>query len=68
MQTHVSKKKYPTRGFGSMPVEKRREIARMGGKAAHEKGTAHEWDSYEARLAGRKGGLMSRGGRGKLPD
>ena len=30
-----------------------------GGKAAHQKGTAHEWTSEEARDAGRKGGLAS---------
>ncbi len=39
-----------------MDEEKRREIASQGGKAAHEKGTAHEFDSAEAREAGRKGG------------
>ncbi len=44
------------RGFASMDPEKQREIAREGGKAAHEKGTAHEFDSSEAREAGRKGG------------
>ncbi len=48
------------RGFASMDPEKQREIASMGGKAAHEKGTAHEFDSDEAREAGRKGG-QSRG-------
>jgi general stress protein YciG len=47
------------RGFASMEPEKQREIARKGGKAAHEKGTAHEWTSEEARTAGRKGGLVS---------
>jgi len=36
-------------------------------RAAHAKGTAHEWSSDEARQAGRKGGMVSRGGRGKLP-
>ena len=44
------------RGFASMSEEKVREIASKGGKAAHEKGTAHEFDSEEARRAGRKGG------------
>ncbi len=47
------------RGFASMDAEKQRAIARKGGRAAHEKGTAHEWTSEEARRAGRKGGLMS---------
>ena len=45
-----------SRGFASMDVEKQREIARKGGRAAHEKGTAHEFTSDEARAAGRKGG------------
>lgn len=44
------------RGFASMDDEKQREIASKGGKAAHEKGTAHEFTSEEAREAGRKGG------------
>ena len=50
------------RGFASMDREKQREIARKGGQAAHMKGTAHEWDSGEARVAGRKGGEASHGG------
>ena len=54
------------RGFASMSPEKQREIARKGGRAAHEKGAAHEWNADEARLAGRKGGQVSRGGRGRL--
>jgi uncharacterized protein len=44
------------RGFASMDEEKQREIASKGGRAAHEKGTAHEFTSEEAREAGRKGG------------
>ena len=44
------------RGFASMDAEKQREIASKGGKAAHEKGTAHQFSSEEAREAGRKGG------------
>lgn len=44
------------RGFASMDPEKQREIARKGGRAAHEKGTAHEFTSEEARAAGKKGG------------
>ena len=44
------------RGFASMNSERQKEIARKGGKAAHEKGTAHEFTSEEARAAGRKGG------------
>ncbi|GAC1693534.1 MAG: hypothetical protein NVS9B3_11730 [Gemmatimonadaceae bacterium] len=46
------------RGFASMDEEKQREIASKGGRAAHQKGTAHEFDSDEARAAGRKGGEM----------
>ena len=44
------------RGFAGMDEERRREVARMGGRAAHQKGTAHEFSSEEAREAGRKGG------------
>jgi general stress protein YciG len=47
------------RGFASMDRGKQKEIASKGGKAAHEKGTAHEWTSEEAREAGRKGGMAS---------
>jgi general stress protein YciG len=44
------------RGFASMDAAKQREIASKGGRAAHAKGTAHEFTSEEARVAGRKGG------------
>jgi hypothetical protein len=44
------------RGFASMTSDKQREIARKGGRAAHERGTAHEFTSDEARAAGKKGG------------
>jgi general stress protein YciG len=47
------------RGFASMDRNKQREIASKGGRAAHSKGTAHEWTSEEAREAGRKGGMAS---------
>ena len=43
------------RGFASISRERQREIAQRGGKAAHEKGTAHEFNSVEASLAARKG-------------
>ncbi|NLN77081.1 MAG: general stress protein [Armatimonadetes bacterium] len=57
------------RGFASMDPDKQREIARKGGRAAHKKGTAHEWSSEEARIAGRKGGEASHGGgRRKKPQ
>lgn len=44
------------RGFAKMDPEKQREIASKGGRAAHQRGTAHEFNSDEAREAGRKGG------------
>jgi hypothetical protein len=44
------------RGFASMDQAKQREIARKGGMAAHQRGTAHQFTSQEAREAGRKGG------------
>lgn len=49
-------RKESKRGFAAMSAELRREIASKGGKAAHEKGTAHEFTSEEARAAGHKGG------------
>src|ERR1044071_6741644 len=52
--TNVAKE---DRGFASMDRSKQRDIASKGGKAAHQKGTAHEWTSEEAREAGRKGGM-----------
>jgi general stress protein YciG len=48
-----------SRGFASMDPERQREIASEGGKAAHQKGTAHEFTSEEARRAG----SMSHGNR-----
>jgi general stress protein YciG len=44
------------RGFAAMDTEKQKEIARKGGRAAHEQGVAHQWSSQEAREAGKKGG------------
>jgi general stress protein YciG len=46
-----------------MDPQAQRAIAAKGGRAAHQKGTAHEFTSEEARIAGRKGGEASRGGR-----
>src|SRR4029434_4387114 len=54
------------RGFASMDRTKQREIASKGGRAAHQKGTAHEWTSEEAREAGRKGGMASHRRRTEL--
>jgi uncharacterized protein len=45
------------RGFASMDRNKQRQIASQGGRAAHKKGSAHEWTREEAQAAGRKGGL-----------
>jgi general stress protein YciG len=56
------------RGFASMSPEKQREIASKSGRAAHRKGTAHEWSADEARDAGRKGGMASRGRRVPLSE
>ena len=51
-----------------MDRAKQREIASKGGKAAHQKGTAHEWTSEEAREAGRKGGMASHRRRKQMAD
>jgi choline dehydrogenase-like flavoprotein len=51
-----------------MDRQKQREIASKGGKAAHAKGTAHEWTSEEAREAGRKGGMASHRRRKEMSD
>lgn len=56
------------RGFAAMPPERRREVASKGGRTAHEVGMAHQWNSEEARAAGKKGGHLSRGGRGKVAE
>lgn len=47
------------RGFGALSPGRRKEIASKGGKAAHARGTAHEWGIDEARVAGRKGAAAS---------
>lgn len=44
------------RGFAAMDAAQQRAIASRGGQAAHQKGTAHEFNSEEARRAGQKGG------------
>jgi hypothetical protein len=60
--TGTATRKTP-RGFAAMDPQAQRAIAAKGGRAAHQKGTAHEFTSEEARIAGRKGGEASRGGR-----
>lgn len=57
-----------TRGFASMSPEKKRQIASLGGRAAHQKGTAHEFTTDEARAAGRKGGEARAMNRRNNPD
>ena len=58
------------RGFASMSERKQRAIASKGGIAAHDpapgKKRGHEWTPEEAKVAGRKGGQVSRGGKGRL--
>lgn len=54
------------RGFASMDEDKQREIASKGGKAAHAKGTAHEFTSEEAQEAGRKGGEKTSSDRERM--
>ncbi len=56
------------RGFAAISPEQRREISRKGGKAVAKSGRGHRWTKAEAREHGRKGGIASRGGRGKEPS
>jgi general stress protein YciG len=58
LPTEVPRVRRP-RGFAAMPREQVSAIARLGGRAAHVAGTAHEWDHEEASVAGRKGGLAT---------
>jgi general stress protein YciG len=44
------------RGFAAMDPLKQKQIASLGGTAAHKKGTAHKWTREEAMIAGKKGG------------
>jgi general stress protein YciG len=53
-------KQIPKRGFAAMNEEKRKEIASKGGHAAHEQGVAHEWNSQQAKAAGKKSGKSRR--------
>ena len=54
------------RGFAAMDRERQRAIASEGGRAAHQKGTAHEFSPEEAREAGRKGGMAVSGNRAHM--
>ncbi|MBP8061645.1 MAG: general stress protein [Polaromonas sp.] len=55
-----SQKPTSKRGFASMDPQRQKEIASLGGKAAHASGKAHEFNTAEAREAGRKGGRAGR--------
>jgi general stress protein YciG len=55
-----SQKAASKRGFASMDPQRQKEIASLGGKAAHASGKAHEFNTAEAREAGRKGGRAGR--------
>ncbi len=59
---------YSKRGFASMEPEKQRRIAEKGGRAAHAKGTAHEFTPDEARAAGRKGGQRVSRDKGHMAE
>jgi hypothetical protein len=52
--TSESQKQPRLRGFAAMSPEKKKEIAGMGGRAAHAAGRAHQFSSEEARAAGKK--------------
>lgn len=62
MQNNQQTQGVSNRGFASMDPIKQKEIASKGGRAAHLQGTAHEFNTEEAREAGRKGGQNSHGG------
>ena len=57
----ISKRSHGKRGFAAMDEETQRQIASKGGRAAHAKGTAHEWNSKEAQQAGHAGGKARHG-------
>jgi general stress protein YciG len=56
------------RGFAAMSDKQRREISSRGGKAAHAKGTGHQWTSEEAREAGKKGGAKVAADRKRMSE
>lgn len=60
-QTHQPEQQHSNsrRGFAAMDPERQKQIASQGGRAAHQQGVAHEWNTIEAREAGRKGGQNS---------
>ena len=56
-----SSAKRSLRGFAAMDPQRQREIASLGGRAAHQSGHAHEFTTEEARAAGKKRHAMRRG-------
>ena len=56
----MSTRRKSKQGFASLSEERRREIASMGGKAAHASGNAHEFTPEEASAAGKKGACHDR--------
>ena len=65
-ETSPEKPRKP-RGFAAMDRTRVSEIARKGGKAAHAAGTAHQFTTDEARVAGKKGGVAPHIRRGRGP-
>jgi general stress protein YciG len=54
MDAEIISKPKSKRGFAAMDSQRQREIASLGGRAAHASGHAHEFTAEEARAAGRK--------------
>ncbi len=68
MEENTPRKRRRPGGFASLSPERRTELARIGGKAAHQLGRAHRWTSEEAQEAGRKAGRMRREQRKGVRD
>ena len=56
------------RGFAAMDPQRQREIASLGGRAAHQSGHAHEFTTEEARAAGRKRHAKGNGSAGSTRE
>jgi uncharacterized protein len=56
MENNQNREEKSRRGFAAMSPERQREIASLGGRAAHAQGVAHQWDRQQAMAAGKKGG------------
>jgi general stress protein YciG len=54
MEEQAPLRRKSLRGFAAMDPQRQREIASLGGRAAHQSGHAHEFNSDEAREAGRR--------------